>query len=269
MSNFINTVNNMGLLDDMSRQKSYIHKLHPLTKLTTTLAYLIFVVSFDRYEITGLLPLFIYPIIVLTLADIPAKFILKRLLFIEPFIIGIGVLNPILDHNIINVSGYAISAGWITFISIFLKSGFTVTAAILLIATTGMDKLAYALRILKIPRSFVLQLLLTYRYISVLTDELGQILIAYSLRAPNQKGVNHKVWGSLVGQLILRTFERAYRVYQAMCLRGFNGEYNNGTSTRITKNDLLYFSIWILFFVIVRVYNIPMLIGSFIMGVGV
>ncbi len=269
MSNFINTVNSIGLLDDMARQKSYIHKLHPLTKLTVTLAYLIFVVSFDRYEIIGLLPLLLYPIIVLTLADIPAKFILKRLLFIEPFIIGIGILNPLLDHHIINISGFAISGGWVTFISIFLKSGFTVTAAILLIATTGMDSLAYALRILKIPRSFVLQLLLTYRYISVLMEELGQILTAYSLRAPNQKGVNHKVWGSLVGQLILRTFERAYRVYQAMCLRGFTGEYHNGESTNFKTNDLIYFSIWFLFFVITRLYNIPMVIGSFIMGVGV
>lgn len=267
MSNFINSVNSMGLLDDMSRQKSYIHKLHPLTKLVATLAYLIFVVSFDRYEIIGLLPLLLYPIIVLTLADIPAMFILKRLLFIEPYIIGIGILNPILDHKIINISGFAMSGGWVTFISIFLKSGFTVTAAILLISTTGMDKLAYALRILKIPRSFVLQLLLTYRYISVLTEELGQILTAYSLRAPNQKGVNHKVWGPLVGQLILRTFERAYRVYQAMCLRGFTGEYNSGTSARIKANDLIYFSIWFLFFIIARFFNIPMVIGSFIMGV--
>jgi len=269
MSNFINSVNSIGLLDDMARQKSYIHRLHPLTKLSATLAYLIIVVSFNRYEVIGLFPLSLYPIILLTLADIPAKFILKRLLFIEPFIIGIGILNPLLDHHIINVAGFTLSRGWVTFISIFIKSGLTITAAILLVATTGMDKLAYALRTLKIPRLFVLQLMLTYRYISVLMEELSQILTAYSLRAPNQKGVSHKAWGSLVGQLILRTFDRAYRVYEAMRLRGFTGEYNNGNGASFKINDLIYLTICVLFFVIARAYNIPMIIGSLIMGVGV
>lgn len=79
------------------------------------------------------------------------------------------------------------SRGWITFASILLKSLLTITAALILICTTGMDKLAAGLRMLKVPRLFVLQLLLTYRYISVLIEEVSRSIRAYKLRAPSKK----------------------------------------------------------------------------------
>jgi cobalt/nickel transport system permease protein len=130
-----------------------------------------------------------------------------------------------------------------------------------------MDRLASALRMLKIPRLFVLQLLLTYRYISVLMEEVARILRAYSLRAPGQKGVHRSAWGSLAGQLILRTFDRAQRVYEAMCLRGFTGEYYMVGYGRIKIRDFAYLAGWVSFFVIAKIYNIPMLMGSLLTGV--
>jgi cobalt/nickel transport system permease protein len=225
------------------------------------------VVSFERYEISGLLPLLFYPVLVFVLAELPVGPILKRLLLASPLIVGIGILNPFFDHQIFLLGGIEISRGWITFLSLLIKSALTVTAALLLIATTGMDRLAGALRMLKIPRIFVLQLLLTYRYISVLMEEVARTLRAYSLRAPEQKGVHRSAWGSLAGQLLLRTFDRAQRIYEAMCLRGFTGEYHTGGYGEIKFGDLVYLAGWVLFFTVARIYNIPMIIGSLIMGV--
>ena len=267
MSNIMNSIFDMRLLDDLARKETAVHRIHPLVKLLTTAIYLTVVVSFGRYEIIGLLPLIFFPVLVITLAELPLLPILKRMLLAAPFVIGIGILNPVFDHQVFVVGGLTISRGWITFLSVFLKCILTVSAALLLIATTGMDRLASALRMLKIPRLFVLQLLLTYRYISVLMEEVSLIWRAYSMRAPQQKGIHHRVWGSLIGQLILRTFERAQRVYRAMCLRGFTGEYNTGGHIRVTARDLAYLAGWSLFFALVRIYNIPMLIGALLTGV--
>ena len=267
MANIMNSLYNMRLLDDLARQETVIHKLHPLIKLLTTVSYLTVVVSFGRYDIGGLLPLLLYPVMVFTLAELPVKPIFLRILLVSPFIIGIGILNPFFDHQVYLLAGREISRGWLTFLSILLKSVLTVTAALLLIATTGMDRLAGSLRMLKIPRVFVLQLLLTYRYISVLMEEVARTLRAYSLRAPEQKGVHRSAWGSLAGQLILRTFDRAQRIYEAMCLRGFAGEYNTGGFKEIRVWDLAYLAGWVFFFATARIYNIPMLIGSLITGV--
>lgn len=267
MSNVMNTLFDMRILDDLALKETVVHRIHPLVKLLTTVIYLTVVVSFNRYEIIGLLPLLFYPVLVITLAELPIRPILKRMLLAAPFVIGIGILNPLFDHQVFVVGGLTLSRGWITFFSVFLKCVLTVSAALLLIATTGMDKLASALRMLKIPRLFVLQLLLTYRYISVLMEEVSLIWRAYSIRAPQQKGIHRRVWGPLIGQLILRTFERAQRVYQAMCLRGFTGEYNTGGHERITVRDIAYLIGWSLFFTLARIYNIPMLIGSLLTGV--
>lgn len=267
MSKMINSLYNMRLLDDLAQRETSIHKIHPLIKLVTTVVYLAIVVSFGRYEIGGLVPYVFYPILIFSFAELPIAPILKRVLLVEPLIIGIGILNPLFDNYTVMLGGVAMSRGWITFLSIFIKCGLTVLASILLIATTGIDKLAAALRMLKIPKIFVLQLLLTYRYISVLIEEVFRMQRAYSLRAPEQKGIHRSAWGSFAGQLILRTFERAQRVYQSMSLRGFAGEYNTGTVSKIGFKDFAYLAGWCLFFIIARIYNIPMLIGSLFTGV--
>lgn len=267
MAKVINSLYNMRLLDDLAGKETSIHRLHPITKLLTTVVYLIVVVSFGRYEISSLLPFVFYPVVVFILAELPVVPILKRILLVEPFIIGIGILNPLFNHHTMVLGGVVISRGWVTFLSIFIKCGLTVTVSILLITTTGMDKLAVALRMLKIPKIFVLQLLLTYRYISVLIEEVSRMMRAYSLRAPGQKGIHRSVWGSFVGQLILRTLDRAQRVYQSMNLRGFTGEYNTGDVAKLNFNDFVYLAGWSLFFITARIYNIPMLIGSLITGV--
>lgn len=266
MTNMNNSLNNMRLLDDLARKETSIHRIHPLIKLLITVVYLTVVVSFARYEIAGLLPFIFYPVLIFAFAEIPVGAILKRLLLVTPFIVGIGILNPVFDHQQVVVFGLAISRGWLTFLAILLKSGLTVTVSLLLIATTGMDRLAAALRMLKVPKIFVLQLLLTYRYISVLLEEVSRMMRAYSMRAPRQKGIHRSAWGSFAGQLILRTFDRGQRVYQSMNLRGFTGEYHTGDIAKIRAKDLAYLAGWSLFFILARLYNLPMLIGSLFTG---
>lgn len=267
MPDIMNAIYNMRRLDDLARKQTSVHRLHPLAKLITTVAFLAVVVSFGKHEIGGLLAFFFYPVILFVLAELPAAPILKRVLLIEPLIIGVGILSPLFESRTFILGGLVLSAGWITFLSIFIKCGLTVVAALLLIATTGMDRLAEALRMLRVPKIFVLQLLLTYRYISVLSEEAARMLRAYALRSPQQKGVHRSAWGSFAGQLLLRTFDRAQRVYQAMRLRGFAGEYNTGEAAKIKAADLIYLSAWGGFFAAARIYNIPVLIGSLFTGV--
>lgn len=267
MSKVMNSLYNIRFLEELARQETLIHRLHPLAKLLTTVIYVTVVISFTRYEIAGILPYIFYPVLVFALGELPVAPLLKRLLLIEPLIIGMGILNPLFDQHMLVIGGITFSKGWITFLSIFIKCGLTVIASILLIATTEMDKLGAALRMLKIPKIFVLQMLLTYRYISLLIEEVSRMQNAYLLRAPQKNGVHRSAWGSFAGQLLLRTFERAERVYESMSLRGFTGEYNTGDIPKLSFKDFAYFTGWTLFFIVARIYNIPTLLGSFFIGV--
>jgi len=269
MSNMTASLYNIRLLDELAEKKTIIHNIHPLMKVLTTAMYLIITVSFNKYELTGLLPLVFYPVIVISLADIPIIPLLKRMLIVSPFIIGIGLFNPMFDRNpLLILPWIQISGGWISFLTIMIKGILTILAALILIATTGMTRIAAALRMMQTPRVFILQLLLTYRYISVLIEEAGLTVQAYSLRSRGEKGIRFSDWGSLAGQLLLRTLERAQRVYYAMCCRGFTGEYNTGNEKRIRTGDILYFTCWGLYFVVIRYFNFPVVMGSLITGVG-
>lgn len=262
MNNIINSIYNMGFIDELSRKNTIVHRLHPLVKLLTTIFYLVSILSFNKYEISWLLPFVFYPVLIFSLGEIPVLPILKKLLFVFPFILGIGIVNIFFDKDVINIAGIYIYSGYLTFISIFIKCTLTVTASILLIATTGMDKLGAALRMIKVPKIFVLQLLLTYRYISILIEEVSTMTRAYLLRAPGQKGIEVRIWGSFAGQLLIRTYDRAERVYEAMSLRGFNGEYNTGAIKKIKVKDYSYLIIWSIVFIFIRFINIPNFIGS-------
>lgn len=268
MADIINSVYKMRYMDELSLRKSPIHKLHPLTKILVTLLYLIVVASFGKYDFLSLLTLIIYPILIFSLSDTPYGAILKRALYVSPLIIGVGIFNPIFDTHLVTIFGnIRLSLGWLSFFVLVFKSLLCIIGALLLLATTGMDKIASGLRQLKVPKIFVMQLTLTYRYIMVLAEEASRLYIAYNLRAPGHNGVHLKVYGSLAGQLLLRTFSKAERVYIAMKLRGFEGEYPNTKYFNFKINDIIYLFFWFSFFIFARNVNIPIFIGNLFTGI--
>ncbi|MDP2807385.1 MAG: cobalt ECF transporter T component CbiQ [bacterium] len=267
MPNIVNAIYNIRRFDELARQDSFIHRLHPLLKLIVTLVYTVLLGSFDTYATIALLPFVFFPVFVAAAGRIPAGPVLKRLLYVEPMIICVGLLNPLFDRGTTIVLGYTISSGWLIFISLVLKGSLAVTSALLLIATTGMDGIALSLRKMRVPKIFVLQLMLTYRYISVLLEEAARTIQAYSLRAFNPKGLKREVWGPLLGQVLLRTIDRAQRVYDAMCLRGFIGEYHTGKAPRPGLGDYLFIMCWGTFFAVSRAVNLPLWLGNLLTGV--
>lgn len=267
MTSMADSLQDIRLLDELGDMKTFIHKIHPLSKLIVTLFYLVIVISFSKYETSGILPLVLFPVLLISLADLPVLPIIKRVLIIMPLIIGIGIFNPIIDQRPMLIWGHiTITYGWISFTSILIKSLLTIISSLILIATTGMTNLSIALRMLRIPKIIVLQLLLTYRYIEVLMEEVILITNAYALRAPKTKGIQFKDLGPLLGQLLLRTFERGQNVYYAMCCRGFIGEYHSGNIPKFGYKDFTYILLWALFFLFVRYINLSRLIGITLTG---
>ena len=57
----------------------------------------------------------------------------------------------------------------------------TVISGLLLVATTGINNLGMALRKIGLPKIFAVQIMLTYRYITVFMEEVNTTLTAHSL----------------------------------------------------------------------------------------
>jgi cobalt/nickel transport system permease protein len=147
-----------------------------------------------------------------------------------------------------------------------LRCVLTVSAALILIASTGLNAVCLALDKLGAPRSFVMQLLFLYRYIFVLTDEALRLVRARSLRSFQGRGLGLKVFGNLIGQLLLRTLARARRIHLAMLSRGFEGTMHLLRPLRLRFQDAAFLLGWSALFVLMRWYNIPHLLGGLMAG---
>jgi cobalt/nickel transport system permease protein len=214
----------LGRLDLLADKNTCIHRLDPRVKVVTTLLFIIYVVSFNKYEIARLLPFFVFPAVLIGMADLPFVYLLRKILLVSPFVLFIGIFNPYLDREIIlHIGSLPISGGWLSLISILLRFFLTVGAALLLIATTGFPAICMALEKLGAPKIFTVQLLMLYRYLFVLIEESIRTLRAYTLRSFSRK-MRYHIFKQLLGNLLLRTMDRAQRIHMAMLSRAFTGE---------------------------------------------
>ena len=268
MSNINTAIYEIHAIDTLASKDQWVNRIHPLVKFIITICYIAAVVSFSKYDVIGLAGMVIYPIALFILAELSFWESVKRLRVVLPFVCLLGILNPFLDKNVLLIAGVEVNAGILSMITLILKGIFCVLASYLLIATTSVDKLCYAFRLLHVPKVMVTQFMLTYRYITVLLEEVNRITQAYSLRAPGQKGVHFKVWGSLTGQLLLRSVDRANNVYESMLLRGYRGDYPY-MRERITFRswDMIYFLFWIGMVLLFRMYPVMLIIGNLAGGI--
>ncbi len=136
-------------------------------------------------------------------------------------------------------------------VTLMLKGLYSVLSAYILIATTSIDDICYALRILHVPKQIVIVIMLIYRYFGVMAAEADRITTAYKLRAPKQNGIHYKAWGTLVGQWLLRSMDRAEDVYESMLLRGFKGDFTM-KKQKPRPIDIIYPLIWTITFIVIR-----------------
>lgn len=251
-------------LDILSYQDTLIHRLDPRIKLLTTLIFVVSVVSFGKYEVTKLIPFIMYPVVLIALGNLPPVYLFKKILLAAPFAFCIGIFNPFLDREImIHLGTIGISGGWVSFTSIMIRFVLTVSAALVLISCTGLTSVCMAMEKLGSPRSFAVQLLFLYRYIFVLTDEASRMVRARALRTFGGKGgMGLGVYASMIGQLLLRTLDRAQRIHLAMLCRGFDGEIRVVRPLKIKGLDVGFFLGWLVFFALMRMYNVPRWMGS-------
>lgn len=255
-------------LDLLALRQTSIHRLDPRAKVLTTLCFIVCVVSFDRYQISAMLPFLIYPAVLLAIGDLPFGYILRKVVLVVPFALLVGLFNPVFDRQILmQIGPFDIWGGWISCLSILVRSILTASAAIILVAITGFPAICEALEKLKMPRTFAVQLLFLYRYIFVLTDEGVRTARARQLRTFGNKGLGFRHFGSLSGHLLLRTWERAERIHMAMLARGFTGEvHSTRRQSHFGRSDMLFTAGWVCLFILMRLYNVPQGLGSLFTG---
>jgi cobalt/nickel transport system permease protein len=202
------------------------------------------------------------------LAGLPVCYVVKKVVMIIPLVLVIGIFNPVFDREVILKLGlFDISAGWLSLLSIIIRSTLTIGAAFILIGTTGFTSVCQALEQMGMPRVFATQLLFLYRYIFVLNDEGSRASRARELRAFGKKGLDLRSFCSLTGHLLLRTWQRAERIHMAMLARGFAGRFPSQRTSCFSTTELQFVIGWSAVFILLRTQNVSELLGIFIAGI--
>ena len=254
-------------LDALAARDSIIARLDPRVKVLTAAVFVLCVVSFDKYVIAAMLPFALFLSLIMGLGGIPAHFILKKLVLVSPFALLLGMFNPFLDQQTLLYLGpIPISGGWLSFLSILLRFSLTVSAMVILIATTGFNGVCMAMEKMGMPKIFAVQLLLLYRYVFVLMDEGQRMYRARALRSFQGRGTDMKTFGHLIGGLLLRTLDRGQRIHLAMLCRGFDGTIRTRRAPRLTTRDILLFVLSCLILITMRRYDCSLLLGQLLTG---
>ncbi len=263
MLNFDKEYFNIGYLDTLAYKNTFVHRLDPRIKLVTTIVFIFMVVSFPKYELSKLIPFFIFPVFMSAAGEIPAGFILKKLLFVSPFVLFVAIFNPVFDTAAMyNLYGIELSGGWVSCISIMIRFILTISAALLLVATTSFPGVCRALERLFVPKVFVVQLFFLYRYLFVLAEETMRIVRAINMRTFGRKKYGLKIFIGTIGLLFVKTVERSERIYHSMCSRGFKGEIRLLKRDKTGFTDIMFAVISIAIFIIFRRYDIAKMLGE-------
>jgi len=250
-------VHELRALENLSAGKSIIHRMHPLVKILTTFVFIITVASFGHYGFLRLVPYMFYPFILMALAGLPYKVLLLRVAVALPFCLFAGITNIIFEREIAFViGGIAVSYGVISFITILMKMYLCVMAALLLVATTPFTELTAQLRRMYVPVIFVMVFETTFRYITVLLEEVQSMMIAYKLRSGTKKALEMKHMGTFAGQLILKGFDRAERVHTSMRCRGYSLNSLPKTRKPLKGSDVLIMCSVCVPLILLRIFEI-------------
>ena len=229
--------------DIFSQGNSVFHSLDPRIKILAFIP-LVFIVALLQ-DLWAAICYLCLAVLFIFIARIDLKALLNRLVALNVFIVLLWLTLPfsIKGQAIFVVKDLTFSVeGALYTLVITLKANAILLFTIALIGTTDVFTLAHALFHLKFPRKLVYLCVFLYRYISVLHEEYDRLTNTAKARSfyPRTNMNTLKTYAYMVGMLFVNSYERSQRIYQALTLRGFRGDFPMLRHFHLHKEDIIF-----------------------------
>ncbi len=219
-----------NFIDRYAALDSPLHILEARSKLLAFTALIISVLCIPMNGGPLFFAYFFATAILMGISQIPLSFIMARTFVILPFIVLASLAVPWKS-----VLGLGV---------LFIRAILCLMLLILLTNTTRFGELLRGLRKLGCPQILVLNLGFLYRYFFVLTEEVMRMKLARDCRrvgrAPFREEL--KILSSMLGTLLIRSFERAERMHCAMLSRGYSGDFPVISPQKFSWHDMAFLS---------------------------
>jgi cobalt/nickel transport system permease protein len=216
-------------IDQYSRN-STLYGFDPRVKLVATIAFVV-ALSFLK-EILALLIALAFIAVLVMISRIPIRHFSRVFSISLPFIAVASI-------------GLSLTSGAVPALAMALRIATSVMVLLLLVTTTPFFDMLKALRWFRVPYVFCSLLLLTYRYIFVMVEELELMNMARRSRGFSLKGslLSMDVFKTLsftAGMVLVRSHERSRKIYDGLLARGFRGEIRTLRPPRARPRDAVY-----------------------------
>ncbi|HVR32212.1 MAG TPA: cobalt ECF transporter T component CbiQ [Acidimicrobiia bacterium] len=230
---------------------SPVHRMAPEAKVAALLAFVLGVVATPREAIWAFGIHAFLLLAVVTFAELPIGFVLRRMTVEIPFV-AFALLLPFLgggpETQVLGI-GMSVEGLWGAW-NILAKATLGVGASVTLVATTEIPDLLHGFDRLRVPKLFTAIAGFMVRYIDVIAGELQRTRTAMTARGHDPRWL----WqvgplATAAGALFVRSYERGERVHQAMVARGYDGRMPVMDERRATAIEwaaamALPFTVW-------------------------
>ena len=229
--------------ETFSHGNSLLHKRAPKVKIIAAATF-IAVVAISKSFVVVAMALCI-AIILQLFARLDPLAVAKRLLAVNTFTLFLGLTLPLTygGEDFVQLGPLSLSVDglWLTLL-ITLKTNTMVLSLIALLGTSTIANLGHALETLHVPKRLCFLLLFSYRYVFVIHQEYQKLSRAAAMRCfvPATTVHTYRTVGYLFGMTLVKSWNRATRIHQAMLLRGFNGQLIPLDRQAVDKNDYIF-----------------------------
>jgi cobalt/nickel transport system permease protein len=193
-----------------SRLESPVHRLSAEVKLGVGLVIIVGTVLMPLRFANWFSAVTLLLVLTAGLSRLSPLFLLKRLLLLSPFVLGVALVNAFQPSA---------RGSWL---AVAIKSVLCLLTVILVSNTTPFSKILRVLKAARVPGLLITTIALMHRYLFVLADEAERMRRSRLSRTFRRgKRSRWQLLSTVVGQLFVRASERAERIYDAMCARGW------------------------------------------------
>ena len=217
--------------DEYSEGNSLLHKLDARVKVICAFVAVFGIVILSHWQMALLALITCLGLVLYSKTSL--KVYLRRLLYPIYIIVFISVIQPFtFGSNVIAVVpglSLPVYQEGISFaILIFTRCLAAVAVLNLLILVTPITTLLDSLAWFRIPSVIIDTMMLMFRFISIISEESARMYKAQQSRCGYSKSLNYlkklRNYGTLAGMLLIRSFDRALKVGDAMASRGYTGK---------------------------------------------
>ena len=231
------------MFEEPSNNDSIIVGLDPRIKIVTVFFFSIVVATLN--QIPALLCGWTLGILMVLTAKVSTRDLIKRL---TPVNVLVGFLWLFLPFTfpgkpILFLGSFPVTHEGVLYATkITIKSNAIMLMMIALVMTTSIFTLGHAMHELRVPQKIVHLFFFTYRYLHVMQREYIRLVNSMKIRGFRAKTNIHtyRTFAYMIGMIIVRSFDRAQRVHNAMLCRGFNGNLYSLKTFSIKKRDIFF-----------------------------